>query len=374
MLKKFFQHITGNYERMIKEIKMNNRNILKDILSFYNKLNFDFDVYIVADLQTRTRKANSNQIIHADESEFFSRSEFAEITSAIFYSFGFVKTFYSELEFIKYVLENNIDYKECIVYNFARDGRANGKKSLIPSFCDLLNIKYTGSDAFVISLLRNKNVYTELLEKNGIAVPKSKVFSHPNDFSQLINTFSNQLVIAKNKCESASIGLNTQNIFLFDQNSRKKLYSLLHNMKTDTLLIQEYIDGIECEVLVLQYKGSYYALDPVKIVFKTEHNFIDTDTSNKYNYSFDILESTLNTTIQKMATKAASILEVKDYARFDFRIKGNIPYLIDIAGTPYTIYHSSIAHLFTNHYHLPYESIYKVIVACMLSNYESIQK
>lgn len=359
---------------MKKETKMNNKNLLQDILSFYKMLNFDFDVYIVADLQTRTRNMYSNQIIHADESEFFSRTEFAEITSAIFYSFGFARTFYSELEFIKYILENNIDYKECIVYNFARDGRANGKKSLVPAFCDLLNIKYTGSDAFVISLLRNKNVYTEFLEENKIPVPQSGVFSHPKDFPKLASIFTNQLVIAKNKCESASIGLNTQNVFLFKQNSINKLSSLLHNMKTDSLLIQEYIDGIECEVLVLQYKGTYYALDPVSIVFKTEHNFIDTETSNQYNYGFDVLESPLNSTIQEMATKAASVLGIKDYARFDFRIKDDIPYLIDIAGTPYTIYHSSIAHLFTNHYHLPYESIYKVIIACMLSNYESNQK
>lgn len=355
---------------MKKETKMNSRNLLQDILSFYKKIDFDFDVYIVADLQTRTGKIYPDWIVHADESEFFSRTEFAEITSAIFYNFGFVRVFYSELEFIKYILGKNISYNECIVYNFARDGRANGKKSLIPAFCDLLNIKYTGSDAFVISLLRNKYVYTEFLEKNEISVPRSKIFSCSKDFSILLSTFSDHQVIAKNRFESASIGLNVENVFLFDQNSYPKLSNLLQTMKTDSLLIQEYIDGIECEVLVLQYKGNYYALDPVKIVFKTGHNFIDTDTSNQYNYGFDVLKSPLNTAIQEMAIKAARVLGIKDYARFDFRLKDNTPYLIDIAGTPYTIYHSSIAYLFINHYHLPYESIYKVIVACMLSNYE----
>lgn len=350
---------------------MNNEDLLQDILSFYNNLNFDFDVYIVADLQTRTNKMSSVQIIHADENEFFSRTEFAEITSAIFYSFGFAKTFYSELEFIQYILEKHINYNECIVYNFARDGRANGKKSLIPAFCDLLNIKYTGSDAFVISLLRNKYVYTEFLEKNEISVPQSKIFSHPNDFSQLLNIFLNRRVIVKNRYESASIGLTAENVFLFNRSSDKKLSSLLQIMETDSLLIQEYIDGIECEVLVLQYKGQYYALDPVKIIFNTGHNFIDSDTSNQYNYRFDVLESSSNTSIREAAVKAAKILGIKDYARFDFRLKGDVPYLIDIAGTPYTIYHSSIAYLFTNHYHLPYEAIYKVIVACMLSNYEN---
>lgn len=349
---------------------MNNKNLLQNILSFYKEIDFDFDVYIVADIQTRTSKIHPDQIAHADESEFFSRTEFAEITSAIFYSFGFAKVFYSELEFIKYILEKNISYNECIVYNFARDGRANGKKSLIPAFCDLLNIKYTGSDAFVISLLRNKYVYTEFLEKNEIPVPQSKIFSQSKDYSKLLSAFSNRQVIVKNRYESASIGLNIQNVFPFEQNSYSKLSALLQTMKTDSLLIQEYIDGIECEVLVLQYKGIYYALDPVRIVFKTEHNFIDTDTSNQYNYGFDILSSPLNSVVQEMAIKAARVLGIKDYARFDFRFKDNTPYLIDIAGTPYTIYHSSIAYLFINHYHLPYESIYKVVVACMLSNYE----
>lgn len=353
---------------------MNGKDLLLDILSFYKSLDFDYDIYIVADLQTRTGKINPNQIMHADENEFFSRREFAEITSAIFYSFGFARTFYSELEFIRYILEKNISYSECIVYNFARDGRANGKKSLIPAFCDLLNIMYTGSDAFVISLLRNKYIYTEFLEKNKVSVPQSKIFSQSEDVSDLLNIFSDHKVIIKNRYESASIGLTLENVFQFNQDSCKKLNSLLQTMRTDSLLIQEYIDGIECEVLVLQYRGTYYALNPVKIVFKTGHNFIDSDTSNQYNYKFEILESPANPAIQETAILAAKILGIKDYARFDFRIKNNVPYLIDIAGTPYTIYHSSIAYLFTNYYHLPYESIYKVIVACTLSNYKYTQK
>lgn len=353
---------------------MDRKNLILSILSFYEKLNFDFDVYIVADIQNRTEKIGSEQILHADNTEFFSRTEFAEITSAIFFDFGFVRVFYSEFEFIKYILEKEINHNECIVYNFARDGRANGKKSLIPAFCDLLNIKYTGSDAFVISLLRNKYIYTEFLEKNGIPVPQSKIFSDANDFSQILEVFSEQYIIAKNKYESASIGLSSSNIFCVQKNSLENFSFLLQTMKTDSLLVQKYIEGIECEVLVLQYKGTYYALEPVEIIFKNENNFIDTYTSNTYNYEFRILNSPLASTIQKTAEKAAKLLGIKDYARFDFRINNNIPHLFDIAGTPYTIYHSSIAYLFTEHYQLPYEFIYKVIVTCMLSNYNEDQK
>lgn len=349
---------------------MTDNKLLEFILLYYKNINIDFDVYVIADTQTKTNQYGNGTVIHSDESEFFSRTEFAEIASAIFYCFGFVKVFYSELEFIKYILENNIINTKYIVYNFARDGRSNGKKSLIPAFCDLLNIKYTGSNAFVISLLRNKFIYTKFLETNGINVPKSEIYCNNTNFDDLYPTYKAQKVIVKNNHESASIGLTDENIFLFNDTSKEILDKLIDSMNTNTLLIQNYIAGIECEVLVLQYSGKYYALDPVEIVFRNNNYFIDTITSNAYNYDFAILNSPIKEDIKIIAQNAAELLGVKDYARFDFRIKDNTPFLIDIAGTPYTIYHSSIAYLFTQYYKLPYETIYKIIVACMISNYD----
>lgn len=350
---------------------MYTNEIILSILKYYNQCDINFDVYIVADAQNKTHKYMQERIMHANEDEFFSRTEFAEIVSAIFNCFGFARVFYSEIEFIQYILSNDISNSDYIVYNFSRDGIANGKKSLIPAFCDLFNIRYTGSDAFVISLLRNKYIYTKFLEGNGIPVPKSRLFHSISDFSELLNQYKNQYIIVKNRYESASIGLTNRNIFKLCDDSLPKLNDLINAMHADSLLIQEYIDGTECETLVLQYKGEYYALDPVQILFKTDSNYIDTTTSNTYNYNFKILESPIKSTIQDIAKKSAKLLGVKDYARFDFRIKNGVPYLFDIAGTPYTIYHSSIAYLFTQYYQLPYESIYKIIVACMLSNNES---
>lgn len=107
------------------------------------------------------------------------------------------------------------------------------------------------------------------------------------------------------------------------------------------------------------------------------NDFLDSLTSNLYNYSFRKLSDRLSPTvieqIKKQAVKAAQILSIKDYARFDFRIEKDQPYLIDIAGTPYTIKHSSVAFLFENIMHLDYKDIYKTIMACSLSNYDILQ-
>lgn len=358
--------------KFIKGKYMNtSNNITKEILTYFKNQNIDYDVYVIADTQQKTK--DMYNFPHADESEFFSRSEFAEIASAIYYVFGYVRVFYSEIEFIEYYLKQKINNSECIVINFARDGRANGKKSLIPSFCDLMKIRYTGSNGFVISLLRNKSIYTEYLHSNKIVTPKSMLYTGEESFENIYNNFECEKVIVKNPFESASIGLTKNNIFAFDAASKNILCKLSETMNCKELLIQNYIDGIECEVLVLQFKGQYYALDPIEIVFKEKMEYIDTEISNTYNYNFRLLDSSLKEQVCSAAIKSAKLLGIKDYARFDFRIKDRIPYLFDIAGTPYTIYHSSIAYLFREHFKLSYESIYKVIVSCMLSNYTITQ-
>ena len=63
--------------------------IIHKILEQYKCENINFDVYIVADAQNKTASESDPRISHADESEFFSRMEFAEIASALFNVFGF---------------------------------------------------------------------------------------------------------------------------------------------------------------------------------------------------------------------------------------------------------------------------------------------
>ena len=55
------------------------------------------------------------------------------------------------------------------------------------------------------------------------------------------------------------------------------------------------------------------------------NDFLDSLTSNLYNYSFRKLSDSLSPVvieqIKKQAVKAAQILSIKDYARFDFRYR-----------------------------------------------------
>ncbi len=350
---------------------MNGAQKISEILELYKKEFIDFDVYIVADAQAQTIRESDARIIHADESEFFSRSEFAGIASAIFNVFGFVKVFYNEISFIEYFIQKKIDPEGCIVYNLSRDGMHQGKKSLIPAFCDLYNIRYTGSDAFVISLLRNKAIYSDVLFLHGVNVPITVPFYHKRtNYDDIMDLLNNKEIIIKNISESASIGLYPQCKMLLTAKTYQEFCDVAASVNSMRVLVQEFIHGSECEVLVIQQQGAYFALDPIEISFPMDKDFMDSQVSNNYTYSFKMLTGPICAKVRQSAVQAATLLGIKDYARFDFRIQNEIPYLIDIAGTPYTTHHSSIAYLF-DQYGLQYEDIYKTIVTCMLTNYKS---
>lgn len=351
---------------------MKDNEIIRKILEQYKCEDINFDIYIVADAQKQTARESDPRISHADESEFFSRMEFAEIASAIFNVFGFARVFYSEISFIEYIIHNKVDPKECVVYNLSRDGIRSGKKSLIPAFCDLYGIKYTGSDAFVISLLRNKRIFSDVLSQNGMLIPATSTFvSRRTNQEEILALFEGKDILLKNVDESASIGMNPSCRMTLSRESYQRFFDTTLEVNPRQVLVQEFIAGVECEVLVVKYKGRYYALDPVEIVFSDGQPFMDSETSNDYRYTFKLFAETAADPVRQAAVKAAELLGIKDYARFDFRVRNGIPYLFDIAGTPYTIRHSSIAYLFEQ-YGLKYEDIYKVIVTCMLSDYRNI--
>lgn len=351
---------------------MKGKQLVDKILEQYKYEDINFDMYIVVDAQNQTVHESDPRICHADESEFFSRMEFAEIASALFNVFGFARVFYSEISFIEYIIHNKIGSKDCIVYNFSRDGAKSGKKSLIPAFCDLYGIKYTGSDAFVISLLRNKKIYSDVLAQNGIPVPTTYTFvpGHTTQ-EEILKIFEGKDILIKNIDESASIGLTSRCRMKLSRKSYQHFYDMALEVNPKRVLVQEFIAGEECEVLVVKYRGQYLALDPVEIVLPDGQAFMDSETSNSYQYTFRLLAEAKSYEVRQLATKAAEALNIKDYARFDFRMCHGSSYLFDIAGTPYTIRHSSIAYLF-DQYGTKYEDIYKVIITCMLSNYQDI--
>ncbi len=348
-------------------MQMNNDifyNKLKGNIKRFNEIKYNFNVWIIANV-AETVQSNENFIQHTNFSEFFTKAEFASIISAITSIFGYVRIFYSEIEFLNYVLENKktLDTSNIIIYNFSRDGIKEGKKSLIPSFCDLFNLNYIGSNPFVISLLRNKFIYTKFLDSMGIPVP-STVKYHLNGKFSYENFQDKDKLIVKNVYESASIGMSEKNLITYCEKGdiSPQLDKLCEEIKADEVLVQEYICGKECEVFVIKYHETYYAFPPVKLTIH-DSDIITHKISDEFDYSFSPLSADFSedicTELRIVSENAAELLGIKNYARLDFRItpSGEF-YLFDIAGTPYLTRHSSIAFLFTQILNMQYTDIF----------------
>lgn len=346
----------------MKEMK---NDLLEKIIKEFEEDFTEYNIFIIANTHNIFSETKKWNYEHASIDEFFSRQEFAEIASAIFNVFGFVKVFYSETEFIEFVINNTIDRDKTIIYNLARDGVKEGKKSLIPAFCDLFGFKYTGSNAFVISLLRNKFIFSSYLKEFNIPIPQSYIFDRQIGFGSKLPGYGKKIVKCVN--ESASIGMTDNNIINISSNNycMKELLEISTSMNTDKLLVQDYIEGNECEVLVFNNKSDYFALDPVMLKINGS-SIITSDISNSYDYEFCLLSKIHNDdvcqNIKKCSETAARLLNIETYARFDFRVTTNGEFfLIDIAGTPYSIKHSSINYIFKE-YGFNYQDIYKVVV------------
>ncbi|EGT0000789.1 ATP-grasp domain-containing protein [Clostridium perfringens] len=325
------------------------------------------DVYIIANAQDYTNKISEYSIKHASNNEFFSASEFGEIASALFSIGCYVSIFYTEIEFIKFILKNNsrLDYENLLVLNLSRDGILEGKKSLIPAFCDMMNIRYSGSNPFVVSLCRNKFIWSSVLDNHNIKVPN---FFQLKEGEKIGNYEINKgiNIIKKNIYESASIGLTSNSIEQISDINSKFI------VENDNMLIQEFIDGIEVEVPFFKFGKEYMLCTPVQILFSNDESYLTSECSNEYNYKFSFLENNcLVKKIQNDTQKIAKLLGINGYGRVDFRINSKGEYfVIDIATMPYIINHSSFSFWFKEKKY-NYNDLYKVLLMTIKYKYLS---
>lgn len=291
-----------------------------------------------------TRKVNQEH----EQTDFFSNEEIGEIFDSLILNGINVLPYPNELDFIKDIVEKNINLDNLTVWNLSRQGSDNNQKSLITSLCDFEKIPYLGSSVYSMNLARNKYHFQKILKSENLAaIPTFDINTFLNTkFSE----FDRFLLKKSNGSASRGILLETTN----------KSYSELtkyirSNSDTKELIIQKFISGYEIEVPLFQINGEFKALGLAGISIKNS-KFFSNETlpeemfeySSQYNF-FDFSSFAINSLnyrsldyIYQAAIDIANLLELKDYCRIDFRVDsdGNI-YCFDISTTPYVTHHSS---------------------------------
>ncbi|AVK46889.1 MAG: hypothetical protein LKH93_15880 [Clostridium beijerinckii] len=353
------------------------KNVINKILKATSKINQEIEIALISNSRSKTKIIENMKIQYSDENEFFTDKEYSEILDGIQTSEFYVHAFFNELNFMSDILNKKFSLENKIVYNLARNGKKPGKKSLIPSFCDLITLPYTGSNAFVISLCRAKYTYSKYLEAHGISIPKSWIYIGQNKWLNDSKPDIGTQIIVKSMSESASIDIDNNSINTFNKNSLDFLENIFVNRK-QPLFIQEFISGFECEVPLI-ISNEVHTMPPVGISINNNLNLnkeiLTYERSFEDDYNFYNLSEVINKQqclfIQELSAKIAKIIGLQNYGRIDFRIDnlGN-PYLIDIASTPYTTKHSSFAFAFDN-LCIPYSEIYSTIIGITYLRYKN---
>lgn len=327
-----------------------------DFASFLEQNNTilqEYTLLIVCNVKSETNTKHN----YADfdvATEYLSDTEFEQILSM----FGKChlkdfEIFNNELSFIEYILkhQNGLGNEKIIIYSSAQSGTGAGRKSLVPAFCNLNNLLYTGSNPYVVSLCRQKYHVNKLLLSAGIPVPTTFLYNKEWLFDQ--KPVQHQEIILKPIYESASIGIDTNSLQYYTDELDEEIK--MRNIKMrQPIIAQQFIEGYEVEFPVFITSKEIYPLLPVGLSLSSTEakmgksflNYEDIYFDRYYFYNFEQNEF-YNNEMVDIVKKTVRLLGMHGLCRVDFRVvdKGHF-YITDVSTNPHFITHSSIYYAF----------------------------
>lgn len=319
--------------------------MLKSLDDFSNKY-FKGTIILISNVYGRTKLISHNKLNIT--SEFFSEEEYDYILTSLKECKYNVICYFDENDFIFDYLSNNLKQKNILVFNLARNGYGVGKKSLIPTFCDLNNIMYTASNGYACSFARNKYHVNSLLKYLGLNSLESYVYDGFWFNNQYPKKVKHKFIV-KPLFESASQGISDKSIF--DPKSAKQslndfvkeVYTALNH---SPLLVQQFIEGFEAKTTIIDLNKPF-ALPPIGVEINGFHNLgskiISDEIAFNYNHKNYLLESELGKQITDRITsdavKVYNAIGMQNYGRIDCRIdaKNMKIYYMDFSTMPYFV-------------------------------------
>lgn len=292
---------------------------------------------------------------HSIVTEYFTESEIEEIVSS-FRQYGiYIDVSTDENEFIEKINAGklaNLPHTFKIIYASAQKGIGPGRKSLIPSFCNMNGLQIIGSNAYVRALCRHKYHIYSILKQHGIQKMNAWMYDHKTGWLLSDKPIADTKVIVKPLYESASIGIDEKSILTIGLNSEKILGEISMRFEQPVIL-QEFIEGYEVEIPLVNDSVNVYALGAVgisineKLLLDREILTYDLVYHEKYSfYHFTMFPDEILNRIKKAAEDCMKILNIEGLGRVDFRVKrdGSF-YITDVATSPHIVRHSACGFL-----------------------------
>lgn len=281
-------------------------------------------------------------------------------------------------KFIKDIKTKNID----LVFNACqRIDNTPHLKSQVAAILDILQIPYTGSGFFALSLCRDKFQFKKLLSYHSIPTPKWD-YAYSAD-EEIDETLRYPLIVKPSNMDS-SFGITNDSVVNDEQELRREIGKVVNQLNCPAL-VEEYIDGDEYDVPILGNNEQDLQVLPLsRIIFK------DMDEGKQHIITQEIKESNqplsnwgivlqqppknldkkLETLITEIALDVYNILECSDYGRVEVRVgqDGN-PYVLELNANPPLVPASSISDV-AQLSGLSYPELLERIIALSVKRYQ----
>lgn len=237
-----------------------------------------------------------------------------------------------------------------LVFNIAEgSGVSRNREARVPAVCEMLGIPCTGSDPLTLAVALDKDITRRLVDCDEVHLPAGILLERPphyeddgryDEFPAMIAESGLKLpLIAKPVCEGSSKGIRNRCLIRTPAEIGPVIVSLWNDYK-QSVLVEEFIDGDEVTVALIGNTPTR-VLGSMRIVPKvaTPQFFysleVKRDWENQVSYECPPpLPAKVMDALETSALAVFAILQCRDIARLDFRVRDGIPYFIEINPLP----------------------------------------
>lgn len=203
-------------------------------------------------------------------------------------------------------------------------------------------LPYSGSNVWGYYLSSDKKIMKQKMDENKIPIPKYKIFSN---YELGITNYGLKFpVIIKPVSEHCGIGIGQESICNNHQETRDKIQKMLEKYN-QPVLAEEFIDGRELQVTILEKNGEPWVLPAAEVVFAKKSGWKPIlsyegkwdEKSDEYKLSrmeLAKLDKRLEIEIEKIAKDCYLKLGGRDYPRVDMRVRIDEIFVLEINNNP----------------------------------------
>lgn len=232
-------------------------------------------------------------------------------------------------------------HKPDLVFNRTEGLNGESREAHIPAILEMLQIPYVGSGVKTLAVCLDKAWTKTFVQAHGVHTPEYKIVSNIEGARAFFPRFP---VILKPNEEGSSIGINEDNVVWTQEAFERKIEQMLSSYQQN-ILVESFIAGREISIGVLV--RSPYDIEifpPLEVDFSKMPSKVGGVFGQIAKTTYDDLShylcpapisSELKNTLEEQSRKICQALEIREFARLDFRIDDNgQPWFLEINPLP----------------------------------------